>query len=1049
MSEAKRVPLQTLEFPESLGHAAKKEKKGEKGKQLAPSFRFTLALPESNEKACPEFNYAQLLKAAEKKRRKEQKRGEENATNGLDPFDDDDDEDKLRDMARRFEAKYGTSTMGKKRHKYEDYVDMGAGYDENDSFIDNTDWYDEIVPEEMTTAHGGFYINCGALEFKTADRHSLIHNNNNNNNNNNSDEDESSESSEEDTEDVDSPKRAEKRNLSSSDDEETEDITDDQPRKKPKIDENGEKKSNHENVKKKKKQQNHQSHDQQQHNLQQDVDILNRRKEKSETTDAEGGTASEDQDEKKKSDKPELQKSKNVTDKKFDIKKFEKKSSGSNDVKKIDFDVKKLDLKKLGGKDSNIDDAIESVVNAARVEDESSRDTTDSGKSRCIGTESECDDIDKEEAPLPESLPEEVKEIVNKLKTHAENNKEGKSKFFSTSVNTALFGLEKKLRALNSPSVRLQTYGHLARFLPCSKMTLQNRAKKLYLQDAEHKVREPMYRLKAIIDNAMPTVMDKYIKECQKVADEKGFEGSPADAESTDEEDNCKNVEKSKIPKRRFPWTEEAKKLVYEIANARRQYFKILRPRKESMESFVATFMDTKVLTLWPPGCVRLQTLLKYANPVESVIKKKQKKLKDIAGNSLVSSGNAISNSAARVDTANMNNALSQEKEKSLINASKAPCIGENSISLVNQGTTKSSDVSLDKKQHGAKQKEKNKETNNAAQQHEGSTVSVNHSSVGKISVVPTAQLMAQKPAKSHMEKFNLIELTNSSLSITPVNDFHKSAGKANETKKDVVSITAYPETTSIHSSANEVPQSGHHSVHRQETSYACTQSQHSGFPAAGQPSAHPKAVSLKHRLLHDSVETKGEKRSEEKEPEVAGKTEKKDKRRERGIDGKSKTHEIKKRKKDAKVPEQQIGPVNPEVVPMPQQPSLSKEEQEQRQNEETIAATNFLSQIINDDASVRGVADKRKDSALVVEENIGGLIQPTEQEKDVQMVMRSLKELQELQEMKYSPSHSPVGGSIQKPNKSNAQYITYQEEYQRLYLKKDDKLRPKEEAQW
>lgn len=65
MSEAKRVPLQTLEFPESLGHATKKEKKGNMGKQLAPSFRFTLTLPESNEKTCPEFNYAQLLKAAE------------------------------------------------------------------------------------------------------------------------------------------------------------------------------------------------------------------------------------------------------------------------------------------------------------------------------------------------------------------------------------------------------------------------------------------------------------------------------------------------------------------------------------------------------------------------------------------------------------------------------------------------------------------------------------------------------------------------------------------------------------------------------------------------------------------------------------------------------------------------------------------------------------------------------------------------------------------------------------------------------------------------
>lgn len=74
----------------------------------------------------------------------------------------------------------------------------------------------------MTTAHGGFYINCGALEFRASDRHSLVHNNNNNN----SDDEESSESSEEDTEDVDSPKREDKRIISSSDDDETEDNTD-------------------------------------------------------------------------------------------------------------------------------------------------------------------------------------------------------------------------------------------------------------------------------------------------------------------------------------------------------------------------------------------------------------------------------------------------------------------------------------------------------------------------------------------------------------------------------------------------------------------------------------------------------------------------------------------------------------------------------------------------------------------------------------------------------------------------------------------------------
>ncbi|XP_015171143.1 PREDICTED: ubinuclein-1 isoform X4 [Polistes dominula] len=1016
MSEVKRVPLQTLEFPESLGHAAKKEKKGEKGKQLAPSFRFTLTLPESNEKACPEFNYAQLYKAAEKKRRKEQKGGDENTTNGLDPYDDD-DEDKLKDMARRFEAKYGTTTLGKKRHKYDDYVDLGAGYDENDSFIDNTDAYDEIVPEEMTTAHGGFYINCGALEFKAAERHSLVHNNNNNKSNN--DEDESSDSSEEETEDVDSPKRADKRNLSSSEDDEVDDMSD-QPRKKQKVDENGDKKSNHENVikKKKKKPQNHQT--QERSNSQQEAE---RRKEKGETTDAEGGTA--------------------------------------------------------------------------RVEDESSQDTSDSGKSRGnLGTDSECDDIDKE-APLPDGLPEDIKEIVNKLKVHAENSKEGKSKFFNPSVNSALFSLEKKLRTLNSASARPQTYEHLARFLPCSKITLLNRAKKLYLQDAEYRVKETMQRLKAIIDNTMPSVMDAFIQESQMVADENpqlyweiyrycwGFEGSPAAAESSDEDEgSCKSTEKSKIPKKRFPWTDETKKLVYEIANARRQYFKILRPRKESMESFVATFMDTKVLPLWPSGYVRLQTLLKYSNSVEPTIKRKAKKLKDVVStNSVSSSANTICNSSTgRLEATSSNNnnnnvaatsasastststttstSAIQEMEKTPPTsvAAKVATVNENSLNVTNIGTLKSNDNNAEKKQISSKNKEKNKDNggNNtgaaAAAQFDVASNIVSNSTVGKISVVPTAQLMAQKPTKSHLDKFNLMDLANSSLSITPVNDYHKIPAKTNEVKKDVVSITAYPEPSNIISNANEVPQSGHVNVHRQETSYPTTQ--HSNYSLANQTSPHSKpVVSLKHRILQDNAEIKNDKRLEDKDVEITNKTEKRDnKRRERCMENKHKSQDTKKRRKDPKLLEQ-VGPPPPsihsEIVSLPQQTSLSKEEQEQRQIEETVAATTYLSQIINDDTSARTITDKRKDGGYVTDESIGSMVS-TEQEKDVQMVMRSLKELQELQEMNCSPSHSPVNAcGIQKPNKSSVQYVTYQEEYQRLYLKKEDKLRPKEEAQW
>ena len=39
-------------------------------------------------------------------------------------------------------------------------------YDLDDDFIDDTEINDEEVPDEVSTAHGGFYINTGSLRFK-------------------------------------------------------------------------------------------------------------------------------------------------------------------------------------------------------------------------------------------------------------------------------------------------------------------------------------------------------------------------------------------------------------------------------------------------------------------------------------------------------------------------------------------------------------------------------------------------------------------------------------------------------------------------------------------------------------------------------------------------------------------------------------------------------------------------------------------------------------------------------------------------------------------
>merc|ERR1711864_59552 len=82
-----------------------------------------------------------------------------------------DDEDALKALAAKYEAKYAEPAGKPKTKKRKlEYDDIGEGYDEPDPFIDNSECFDEVVPQEVTTAHGGFYINTGSLEFKANDK---------------------------------------------------------------------------------------------------------------------------------------------------------------------------------------------------------------------------------------------------------------------------------------------------------------------------------------------------------------------------------------------------------------------------------------------------------------------------------------------------------------------------------------------------------------------------------------------------------------------------------------------------------------------------------------------------------------------------------------------------------------------------------------------------------------------------------------------------------------------------------------------------------------
>ena len=147
----------------------RKRQKGDT--RAAPkTYQFNISLSETNGDDYTEVSYLDLVAKEEQRLRKlaiAKKAEKQMSLSGLDPYASDDD-DKLKKLAAELEAKYAEKPKkkGGKKRKMNDYDHLGEGYDESDPFIDNSECFDEVVPQEITTAHGGFYINTGALEFK-------------------------------------------------------------------------------------------------------------------------------------------------------------------------------------------------------------------------------------------------------------------------------------------------------------------------------------------------------------------------------------------------------------------------------------------------------------------------------------------------------------------------------------------------------------------------------------------------------------------------------------------------------------------------------------------------------------------------------------------------------------------------------------------------------------------------------------------------------------------------------------------------------------------
>ncbi|XP_051636226.1 ubinuclein-1 isoform X5 [Manacus candei] len=538
MTEPHRVSFTTLHGP--LSSSFLKRSRREDGEQppepepTATAVRITLTLFEPDHKRCPEFFYPDLLKSCRGK-----VKGSSSGDKKKDPTDPFNDEEKERHkveaLARKFEEKYG----GKRRRKdrIQDLIDMGYGYDESDSFIDNSEAYDELVPASLTTKYGGFYINSGTLQFRQA------------------------------SESEDDYVKEKKKKCP----------------KKRKLKDGGEK------MKKKKKDD---SYDKEKKSKKSKFPkagftALNASKEKKKKKYS--GALSVKEMLKK------FQKEKDAQKKKDEEQKVVAPSP-ADPAGPREAEAMPDPLLSLFGHASDTDllqaaTAMDSLsdLDLERLLSESPEgspfpDVEDGSDPGGTGLEQDF----KQQPSLPEGLPPPLEKRIKELAQAARAAEgEGKQRFFTQDINNIILDIELQTRELSS-QVRSGVYAHLAAFFPCSKDTLVKRARKLYLYEQGGRLREPLQKLKEAIGRAMPEQVAKYQEECQahtqakfaKMLEEEKDKEQRDRVCSDEEEDEEKGGKRLAGPRKKFQWNDEIRTLFKESRRVHGHLTSVLAKKK-------------------------------------------------------------------------------------------------------------------------------------------------------------------------------------------------------------------------------------------------------------------------------------------------------------------------------------------------------------------------------------------------------------------------------------------------------------------------------------
>ncbi|XP_026808501.1 yemanuclein [Rhopalosiphum maidis] len=532
------------------------EKKSEtkSNPQYSPTIRVQAELFEPTDNRYPVFNYQKLLIEEKKRRRRDQQ-----------SYTLEENDESIKQLADHYEQKYGFSGVKKKKKKktaFYNYSELAAGYDENDSFIDNTEICDEVMPNEVETKHGGYYVNSGSLEFKNVYMS-------------------------EDSEEIKSS-QPRKHFINT--------VIEDSDEKLPTfaVSNNSEKNSLTE-TKTSDTSDDSSCSDEEKESLKPICTPtlpVNGKVKRRQSIDSDSTGSIIPTKKKKISTVKSL-----IQEKRVQIP--ECKPSCSKDTLPLSSDEALTTENNV----SSIIETIESVIygrsKPSTVSLNLENDTVKSTQIVINPPISIDVPISNGINNATEELPKIIVDIIESIKTEAQVAIKNNSNIFSEEINLNLLSLEyqKEVISFNAQPI----YATLAEHMLCNKEKLVKQVNKL-VDLEEEKITEPIERLKDAIEKILPSVIEQHNLDCDKVLDQRTVNGTS--------NDGLKSKHGPKRPRRKFPWNEEFRTLVREIINIRKTTYSKIR-RSHPIEEFITQFINNQIKPLWPNGWMKSTNILK------------------------------------------------------------------------------------------------------------------------------------------------------------------------------------------------------------------------------------------------------------------------------------------------------------------------------------------------------------------------------------------------------------------------------------------------------